>query len=89
MKQFTIEFRPAAAREFKKLPHTAKERLGEEIEKLAENPRPPSVKKMAGAENLWRVRVGDYRIIYEIQDARLIVLIVTIGHRREVYRKCT
>jgi len=86
VKRFAIGFRPAAARQFKKLPRDARQRLGEEIEKLAENPRPSGVKKMAGEENLWRVRVGDYRLVYEIYDSRLIVVIITIGHRRDVYR---
>jgi len=52
---------------------------------LESNPRPPDVKKLKGRA-AWRVRVGDYRIIYEIHDRELVVIVVTIGHRREVYR---
>ncbi|MEO5333000.1 MAG: type II toxin-antitoxin system RelE/ParE family toxin [Magnetococcus sp. YQC-5] len=53
---------------------------------LAHDPRPPGSKKLAGVADTWRIRVGDYRIIYIIEDDRLVVLIVKIGHRREVYR---
>lgn len=55
------------------------------IRKLSVNPRPPGVKKMAGRE-AWRIRVGDYRVLYEIKDADLTILVVDIGHRREIYR---
>ena len=53
---------------------------------LEVNPRPPGAKKLRGESELWRVRVGDYRILYSIEEARLVVLVVKIGHRREVYR---
>jgi mRNA interferase RelE/StbE len=52
---------------------------------LERNPRPPDVKKLKG-RNAWRIRVGDYRIIYEIHDRALQIILITIGHRREVYR---
>ena len=54
--------------------------------RLADDPRPHSVKKLTGRE-AWRIRVGDYRILYEIHDDRLVVLVVEIGHRRQIYRK--
>lgn len=53
---------------------------------LEVNPRPAGAKKLRGESDLWRVRVGDYRILYTIEEARLEVLVVKIGHRREVYR---
>jgi mRNA interferase RelE/StbE len=53
---------------------------------LAENPRPPNADLLTGHVNVWRVRVGDYRILYTIEDAVLLVLLLRIGHRREVYR---
>ena len=53
---------------------------------LEVNPRPPGARKLRGESELWRVRVGDYRILYSIEEARLVVLVVKIGHRREVYR---
>jgi mRNA interferase RelE/StbE len=52
---------------------------------LESNPRPPDVKKLKG-RNAWRIRVGDYRVIYEIHDRELHILVITVGHRREVYR---
>ena len=53
---------------------------------LETDPRPHGVTKMAGAENQWRVRVGDWRIIYSILDRELVVLVMKLGHRREIYR---
>jgi mRNA interferase RelE/StbE len=62
------------------------ERLREAINALEENPRPANSVKLQGNEELYRVRVGDYRIVYQIQDQQLVVLIVQVGHRREIYR---
>jgi mRNA interferase RelE/StbE len=53
---------------------------------LAENPYPPGCKKLAGDEGFWRIRVGDYRVVYTVIQSKLVVLVVKIGHRREVYR---
>ncbi len=61
------------------------QRLGARIDALADDPRPPSATKLVGSE-YWRVRVGDYRVVYDIHDDELIVLVVRIAHRREVYR---
>jgi mRNA interferase RelE/StbE len=57
------------------------------LRKLAENPRPPQAKKLEGMEGLYRFRSGDYRIVYLIEDDKLIVLVVRIGHRKEIYRE--
>jgi mRNA interferase RelE/StbE len=62
------------------------QRLRQAINDLSENPRPPGCVKLQGGQELYRIRVGDYRILYEIQDAALVVLVVRIGDRREVYR---
>jgi mRNA interferase RelE/StbE len=56
------------------------------IENLAKNPRPSGVKKLAGLEELYRIRCGDYRIVYTVQDGKLLVLVVRIAHRKDVYR---
>jgi len=61
-------------------------RFSREIDALAENPRPPGSLKLQGNDELYRVRVGDYRIIYQIQDRVLLVLVVEIGNRRDIYR---
>ena len=82
---YTIHFEKAAIRVLKKLPPDVSEQLRRVIEPLASQPRPPGCLKLKGSSNLWRIRSGDYRIIYQIQDARLIVLIVDVGHRRDIY----
>ena len=83
---YTIRFRPSATRSMRKLPRSVQVRLKPRIDALAENPRPPGVDKLAGEENAYRIRVGDYRIIYEVRDIVLVVVVMRIGHRREVYR---
>ena len=70
----------------RKLTPDARRRIQAAIELLAESPRPPGAKKLSGGSGDWRVRTGDYRIIYEIHDARLMVLVVAVGHRRDIYR---
>ena len=62
-----------------------KARLDEAIESLGDDPRPPGCRKLAGATDRYRFRVGDYRIIYRIDDGKVTVLVLVIGHRREVY----
>ncbi len=61
-------------------------RLGRRIDSLAENPRPQGIKKLSTEVDMYRLRVGDYRIIYQIREKSLLVLIVRIGHRSDVYR---
>ena len=62
-----------------------RERISDAIRRLAEEPRPHGVKKLSGRD-AWRIRVGDYRILYEIHNERLLILVIDIGHRREIYR---
>ena len=81
-----VQFIPAAARQFRKLPLHIRKRIRESLEKLRTNPRPNSVKKMSGYDDRWRIRVGDYRVIYQIKDDVLQILIVRVAHRRDVYR---
>ena len=83
---YTVEFAPRAARDFRKLPAEVRRRLSPHIDRLARNPRPHGSSKMSGPEDFYRIRVGDYRIIYTIEDDRLVILVVRIAHRREVYR---
>lgn len=63
-----------------------KRRIGEAVDALSMNPRPPGCVKLSGEEDTWRVRVGDYRILDEIHDDRLIVLVIRVANRREAYR---
>lgn len=83
---YTVIFQPAAAREFRKLPPDIQKRMRPKIDALSKNPRPPGVEKLAGSEDSYRLRVGDYRVLYRIKDNLLIVALVRIAHRREVYR---
>jgi mRNA interferase RelE/StbE len=70
------------------LPADPRQRVRLAIRHLAEEPRPSGAKLLAGrgSERIWRLRIGDYRVLYEIQNAELVVLVIRIGHRREVYR---
>jgi mRNA interferase RelE/StbE len=82
-----ILLRPSAQKFLCKLrDKTLAVRLVAAMRGLASDPRPPGCEKLAGMESLYRIRVGDYRIVYQIQDEVLLVLVVKIGHRREVYR---
>ena len=84
--RYRIELKPSAAKSLDRLPVDLQKRIVRAVELLAGNPRPPGVVKMAGDDNLWRVRVGDFRIVYEIHDDILLVLVLRIGHRGDVYR---
>jgi mRNA interferase RelE/StbE len=83
---YTIRFKQSAAKEFKKLPAKAQARILEAIEALSGEPRPPGCRKLVGSENLYRIRVGQYRVIYEIDDGELIIMIIIIRHRKDAYR---
>jgi len=87
LRRYRIEFAPAADRDFRALAEDVRRRLRPRIDALAENPRPHGVETLEGEKSLHRIRVGDYRIIYQIQDDVLMVLVVRLGHRRDVYRK--
>ncbi|MBC7228044.1 MAG: type II toxin-antitoxin system RelE/ParE family toxin [Thermoflexales bacterium] len=76
----------SAAKEFRSLPSVLQRRVSVAIDGLSENPRPRGVRKLAGHERLYRIRVGDYRVVYEIDDRERVVRITRIRHRREVYR---
>jgi len=82
----TIEFASSAAREFRALHATLKRRIAQAIDRLAQDPRPKDVRKLKGREQLYRLRVGAYRVIYEIDDRARLVRITHIRHRQEAYR---
>ena len=83
---YEIVVLPAARKALRKLDSTARERIGTKIDRLARNPRPSGCKKLEGGDELYRIRVGDFRVIYRIEDEVLVVAVVTIGNRRDVYR---
>lgn len=82
---YRVDILPVAARAIRKLPPEAKRRVQAVIELLRDNPRPPSAEKLV-ARAEWRVRSGDYRVLYRIEDSRLLVVVVGAGHRRDVHR---
>ena len=84
---YQVELSKQAEKQFKALPQQIQRRLQLRIDALTENPRPSRIKKLEGAQSQYRIRVGDYRIVYDIQEAILLILIVRIGHRSEVYRR--
>jgi len=84
---YQIEFTKGALKQLKKLPTDMKERIDSKILELADEPRPSGVKKLEGNDSLYRIRVNDYRVIYQIQDDVLLVTVVKAGHRREIYRE--
>ena len=83
---YTIRFSRPAEREFGRLDGEIRRRLHPRIQALADDPRPAGAKKLKGRDDLWRIRAGDYRIVYEVRDQILVVLIVRVAHRRDVYR---
>lgn len=82
---YHVEYTPRAKRDLAALPHAVQRRIVPKVDALAQDPRPPGSKKLKGFENRWRIRVGDYRVIYEVHDEELRVLVVKIGHRSDVY----
>ncbi len=82
---YRVTIAPAAARAIRSLDRPVQVRIIRAAEALAQDPRPPGSRKLVG-ENRWRLRVGDWRVVYQVEDARLIVLVVRVGHRGDVYR---
>ena len=90
-KRYQVRITRKARKQLEKLGHQAKERVRPDMLALADEPRPHGCKKLSGSikglpENCWRIRVGDYRVIYQISDRELVVLVVRIRHRSEAYR---
>lgn len=86
MSEYIISFTRSARQDLSRLDKKIVTRLFPKIKSLAIDPRPAGCRKLQGADNLWRIRVGDYQIIYTVLDQELIVEIVTIRHRRDAYR---
>lgn len=81
---YSILLAPPAERQLRSLTDLVQKRIVKRLKSLRENPRPQGTKKLTGEEDLYRIRDGDYRIIYTIQDKELIVLVVKIGNRKDV-----
>ncbi len=85
MASYKVSIKPSAAKEIESLPKKDRIRVIKRIKDLSENPRPPGCEKLSG-DDKYRVRQGQYRIVYSISDEELVVLVVKVANRREVYR---
>jgi mRNA interferase RelE/StbE len=83
---YTVRLDTRTCKTLDRLPGDMRGRVMRKLEALQEEPRPMGVEKLAGPDDLYRVRVGDWRIVYAIRDRELVVIVIRIGHRREVYR---
>jgi mRNA interferase RelE/StbE len=84
---YEVRLTPAAVRQLRKLDPPGRRRVQAAIDLLAEDPRPPGARQLVGGAGEWRVRTGDFRIVYDIRDGALLVLVVKVGHRRDVYER--
>lgn len=84
--RYKIVFKASARKELRKLPQIAYVTIKNSIDALARNPRPVGVRKIVGGNNQWRLRIGVYRVIYTIIDNQLIIEIIRIAHRKDVYK---
>jgi mRNA interferase RelE/StbE len=86
-RRYALEFTPKAIRSLGKLDRPVAERIRAAAEALRDDPRPPGARMPTGMHGVWRIRVAkDYRIVYTLDDDRLVILVVDAGHRREIYR---
>ena len=85
--KYSVEFRPAVFKSMKRLPKKDLRRIKKKIDGLAENLPDPATTKMKGNNPFHRVRTGDYRIVYQIFEDRLVILVVKVGHRKDVYKR--
>ncbi|MFO0213760.1 MAG: type II toxin-antitoxin system RelE family toxin, partial [Pseudanabaena sp.] len=83
---YEVQILPKAVRQIKALSVEVRQDISLTIQSLANEPRPIGVKKLSGEKDIYRVRVGNYRVLYRIVDKVLVVVVVSVGHRREVYR---
>ncbi|MET8908403.1 type II toxin-antitoxin system RelE/ParE family toxin [Micromonospora sp. NPDC004551] len=83
---YKVEIRPSALKSIDKIDRQSRARVLRRIQALAEDPRPAGCEKLTNEDNLWRVRAGDYRVVYQILDDALLVTVVRVGHRSQVYQ---
>ncbi|WP_419920595.1 type II toxin-antitoxin system RelE family toxin [Candidatus Poriferisodalis sp.] len=86
MSRYKVEIARRAVKSIARLPRREQLRVRAAVDLLADEPRPPGCVALADEDSVYRVRVGDYRIVYEVVDDRLVVQVVRVGHRRDVYR---
>jgi mRNA interferase RelE/StbE len=86
LSHYRIEFLKTAQKELRKLPKEIQQRIAAKIDSLLADPYPPESKKLTNGNGRFRIRIGDYRVIYRIEEDKLIILIIKIGHRRDIYK---
>jgi mRNA interferase RelE/StbE len=84
--KFNIKWQPSSKRNFKKLAIDVQKKITIKLDELITNPRPVGCKKLASKKNRFRIRIGDYRIIYSVYDTELIIMVLEVGHRQNFYR---
>jgi len=85
--RYRIEFSHRAAKAYHELPEDVRRRIETKVDTLSEHPHPVGAGMLEGEDTAYRIRVGDYRILYEVYDRPLLILIMNVGHRRDVYRR--
>ena len=83
---YEVRALPTAQKQYRKLPSGIRTRIGKQLATLADNPRPAGVVKLQGVKDRWRIRVGNYRIVYRIDEAGNVIIVLIIAHRRDAYR---
>jgi len=83
---YDVQIKPAARRQIRNLSKQAQPAIVAALEALAGDPRPHGVRKLTGSDDLYRIRVGDYRVVYQVRDEELLVLVVRVAHRKDAYR---
>jgi mRNA interferase RelE/StbE len=83
---YSIEFLPTALKELSKLPLEVQQRIADRIDELKTNPYPPGIKALKNGDGRLRLRVGDYRVIYRIEADNLVIIVIKVGHRRNIYK---
>ena len=86
MASYSVDVSATAERQLRKLPRSDQIRVVRTIQALSIDPRPPGCRKLAGYDDIYRVRVGRYRVLYEIEDRRLVIIVLKLGDRKDVYR---
>jgi len=82
---YSVELSIRASNSLRRLRDPIRSRIEAALDALSTTPRPPGVRKLAGSDNAWRIRVGDYRVVYEIYDQRLVIVVIDLGHRASIY----
>ncbi len=86
MASYQIEWRPSTRKDLRRIAPSMVARIIQAVENLATTPFPPGSVKLTGSDTAWRIRIADYRVIYQVLNDRLVIEVVKVGHRRDIYR---